>query len=356
MAAAAGVAGGDEREPGGEGEPGLRPDHRDEAVLERLTERLERVAPELGQFVQEQDSGVRQADFSGSGNRSAADQTRRGNAGMRAAKGASPDQSTGAVPEAGHGVDLRHRDRLRVGEWRQDSGQAPGEHRLAGSWRPDKEDVVAAGRGEFQGPLGRFLAADVREVGLGAVRAPPRRHGRRRREHAVARQVFDRLTEVGDGDHLRAGDRSGLPAVRRRQKDLADAESACQLRDGQGASNGAHLAVEAQFATGHPALEGLGGEFAIGGQQPESDRQVELIAFLAQIRGRQVDDDVAALEVVAAAPYRRPHAVAALPHRGVGQADQLHRRQAEVGRDFDLDLSRLDAPGRRGVHVRDHMD
>ena len=129
-----------------------------------------------------------------------------------------------------------------------------------------------------------------------------------------------------------------------------------QFRDRQGAADGAHLAVEPEFAAGHPALEGLGGEFAVGGQKTQGDRQVELVAFLAQVRRRQVDDDVAALEVVAAAANRRPHAVAALAHRGVRQSDQLHRRQAEVGRHFHLDFPRFDAPGRRGVHVRDHTD
>ena len=38
------------------------------------------------------------------------------------------------------------------------------EHRLAGAGRPDHEQVVAAGGGDFERPLGAFLALDVGEV------------------------------------------------------------------------------------------------------------------------------------------------------------------------------------------------
>ena len=65
MAATAGVAGGDQGEAGRKGEPGLSPDDGDDAVLERLAQRFQRVAPELGQFVEEQHAAVSEADLSG---------------------------------------------------------------------------------------------------------------------------------------------------------------------------------------------------------------------------------------------------------------------------------------------------
>src|SRR6202000_2893916 len=47
----------------------------------------------------------------------------------------------------------------------QRAGQALGEHRLARAWRADEQQVVAAGGGDLQRPLGAFLALDVAQVG-----------------------------------------------------------------------------------------------------------------------------------------------------------------------------------------------
>jgi hypothetical protein len=48
---------------------------------------------------------------------------------------------------------------------RQDRRQAARQHRLAGARRADEQQVMAAGRGHFERPLGRLLALDVAEVG-----------------------------------------------------------------------------------------------------------------------------------------------------------------------------------------------
>ncbi len=74
MAAGAGVHRRDQREAGRERERARRAGDVDVAVLERLAERLERVAAELGQLVEEEHAVVREADLARTRERPAADQ------------------------------------------------------------------------------------------------------------------------------------------------------------------------------------------------------------------------------------------------------------------------------------------
>src|SRR5207247_1563722 len=57
-AARTGVGGRDQREPGGERHRSAGAGHDDRPVLERLPERLDRIAPELRQLIEEQDTAM----------------------------------------------------------------------------------------------------------------------------------------------------------------------------------------------------------------------------------------------------------------------------------------------------------
>ena len=86
--------------------------------------------------------------------------------------GAAADQP--AVGElAGQRVDHRDLERLGRLERRQDAGQARRQHRLAGAGRADHQQVVAAGRGDLERPLGALLALDVGRSGSRALARRP---------------------------------------------------------------------------------------------------------------------------------------------------------------------------------------
>ena len=70
----------------------LRADDRDPALLERLADRLEHVAPELGQLVEKEDAPVGQRDFAGRRARAAADQPGARDAVVRRAEGRSRER------------------------------------------------------------------------------------------------------------------------------------------------------------------------------------------------------------------------------------------------------------------------
>src|SRR5580704_14092950 len=93
---------------------------------------------------------------------------------------------------------LHNSERLRGFEWRQYAGEPGRQHRLAGAGRADHQEVVATGRGDFEGALGAFLALDVPEVEHGGARRRQLRLGRR--------QQLSALEVIDDGEKARRGD------------------------------------------------------------------------------------------------------------------------------------------------------
>ena len=60
---------------------------------------------------------------------------------------------------------------------------------------------------------------------------------------------------------------------------------------------------------------------AIGAQDADGDGQIEARAFFLEVGGREVDGDVRGRNEVAGVLDGGAHAVAALAHGGIGQAD-----------------------------------
>ena len=89
----------------------------------------------------------------------------------------------------------------------------------------------------------------------------------------------------------------------------------------QRARHAADRGVERQLADGRIALDGVGRDGAHGHHHGERDRQVEVAALLGQVGGRQVDRDVLEGQAEADGVQRVAHALAALGHGLVGQAD-----------------------------------
>ena len=104
----------------------------------------------------------------------AADDRRGGGAVMRRAERPARDQRPLGREDACNRVDAHHLERLPRLERRQDRRQAPAEHRLPGSGRPRKKQVVAARGRELERTPRTLLAAHVGEIGLIRLR-PPRR-------------------------------------------------------------------------------------------------------------------------------------------------------------------------------------
>jgi hypothetical protein len=77
----------------------------DVALFDRLAQHFERAAAELGEFVEEQDAVVREADFAGPRARAAADEGHVRGGVMRGAERAVHQQAAAGFRHASDGVD-----------------------------------------------------------------------------------------------------------------------------------------------------------------------------------------------------------------------------------------------------------
>ena len=164
IAAAAGIHGGDEHAARRIGKGRVDPGNVDLAIFQGLAHDLQDRAGKLGQLVQKEDAVVGQRHFTGLGDRTAADEAVRRNGVVRAAEGPFGHHPV-LAEEAGYGVNLGHLQRFLQIHRRQNGRQALGQHGLARPGRADHEDVVAAGGGDFEGPLGQELALDLGKIG-----------------------------------------------------------------------------------------------------------------------------------------------------------------------------------------------
>ncbi len=136
----------------------------DDAVLERLAQRLEHRARELGQLVEQEHAAVRERHLARARARAAADDSRSRGAVVRRAERRHGD-------ERAPGREEPATEWMRVtssascpGQRRKDPRQAPREHRLARARRAGEQQVVRARSGDLEGAASPLLPADVGEV------------------------------------------------------------------------------------------------------------------------------------------------------------------------------------------------
>ena len=223
-------------------------------------------------------------------------------------------------------------------ERRQQAGQARRQHRLAGARRADEQQVVTAGRGDLERPLGGLLALDLGKLGIVGRLLAQLRH--RRAQHLAAVAVVDQGEQArGRQDLDVAAEPGGLAAARRRA-DQAEAVARGRERCRQDAAHRADRAIERQLAQRQIAPRRIRRDRTDRDQHRERDRQVEVAALLEQVGRRQVDGDPPGRQADAQSTERAAHALAQFADRLVGQADDRERGQA--GADLHLDVDRLD--------------
>ncbi len=165
---------------------------------------------------------------------------------------------------------------------------------------------------------------------------------------------------VGDGDQaarrqdVDVGARPGGFGTAGMRADQALAFRVGADRRRQRAGDGGDGAVERQLAEHDIGRERIAGDGAERRHQAERDRQVVVAAFLGQVGGREVDRHLLRRHRQAGSMQRRLHALAALGHRLVGQADDVDVGLARRDHDLDVHRHRLDALERNRAHARNH--
>ena len=344
-----GIGGGEDLEPGREGQRSLRSRDRHRAVLDRLPQRLEARARELTELVEEEHAVMGEGDLPRSRRRTAADQPGRRDRVMRGPERPRGQRSVGGGTPGDAG-DLGDLDRLRQLQRRQDRGQAPGRQRLPAPggpmtsapcppaaatssprrsprwpFRSARSGRRASGIGPaFGGPSGgsspltssdRSDNVRTAATAIPSTSGPPRHSPRRRRFPAALP-----LNTLGHREHSRSGRIEPSSASSRRST----------------------------------TPKRLGGDLTGGAEDRRRDRQVESRARLAQIGRREVRGDPLQRELEARVDDCRPDALARLPHRGVRQSDERERRQAAMDVDLDVDGEGVDAVERECSRPGEH--
>ncbi len=84
---------------------------------------------------------------------------------MRRAKRTFAEKAGARAQQSGHRVHRRRIERLVERQWRQNPRDAPRHHRLARTRWSDQEQIVSAGRGNFERAPREQLAAYIAQVG-----------------------------------------------------------------------------------------------------------------------------------------------------------------------------------------------
>ena len=250
-------------------------------------------------------------------------------------------------------------------ERRQDAGQAGRQHRLARAGRADHQEIVAAGRGQLEHPLGAFLALDLGKIGIARAVLGDQRLGRGQ-DLLTAQMVYEGQ-QRRRGDDLRptrtiVGVVGGVEATPSRFAAAhRGADQAAPRRPGgdgrrQHARYARERAVERQLAQHDVAREAVARDHAHGGQKPERDGQVVMAALLGEVGRREVDGDALRRQGKAERTERRAHPLATFAHRLVGQPDHGKGDVARRHQDLHIDRQDVDALERDGpnlcLHVR----
>jgi hypothetical protein len=255
-------------------------------------------------------------------------------------------------------VDAGRFDRFGGCERRQDRGDALGEHCLAAAGRPDHGHIVAAGRGDADGPFGSLLPAHIGEVDVVMSEpleplADPRG---RRVDLQIARKEADSLGERGHGNDLHVFHHGRLGGTRRRHDDAPQIflprGCDCHRERPPGRSR---EALERELAHHGVVVETFRGKLPAAGENAERDRQVERGGLLGDFRRGKIHDDPVVRAVEPRIDHGAGHAVGALADGCVRQADQ-HRGRQRPGRDVDLDFDRhgIDPEHRKSLQAGEH--
>jgi len=332
-------------------------------IFKRLPHHFKHVARKLRQLVEKQQTVVRQRDFAGPWDDAAADQARVGDGVMRRTKRTLRHQAGRSIQHAGDGVNLSCLQCLFKCERSQDGRQPLGQHGLAGAGRADHKNIVAAGRGHFKRALGRLLPAHVFEVHGKVLQLTQQRLGRysiRLALNGTHHRGVEQLQHVKqrrDRVHIHTFHNRCLGGIGRGQNQIRNILLARQDGDGQHARHSTHAAVEAQFAHHKEAAHIVHAQRAVSAEDADGNGQVETRALLFHVGRRQVDGDEGGRNQIAGVLDGRAHAVAALAHRGVRQADGvedilLHHCPAIVH--LDIDEVGIDAVDSRAESFEEH--
>ena len=209
-------------------------------------------------------------------------------------------------------------------------------------------------RRDFQRVPEVALPAEVRQVGRPRPRSQrqlePLRLGRlpgASGEHRQLRQAFE-------GEHLYAVGQGGLGPIARGHNHRHGTALPRRLRDPQNAGDRPDRPIQRQLPDHRHLSQPIPCELAGGGEKRRRNGQIKARTSLTQAGRGKVGDYAPQWKLEAAIDKRGTHALARLPHRGVGQADHGERREPAMDIDLHPYRAGFDAVQAEGADRREH--
>ena len=134
------------------------------AVLQRLTHHFQHIAWKFRQLVQKQYAVVRERNLARSRDHSTTNQASIGNRMVWRSERPHPDQAGSRIKYTRHTVDFCSLEGFFECERRQNGRHSFGQHGLAGSGRPNHQNVVPSGAGYLERSLCGLLPADIFKI------------------------------------------------------------------------------------------------------------------------------------------------------------------------------------------------
>src|SRR5579885_70092 len=326
-------AGGKRQRHGGTGD-------RHRSVFKWLAQHLQHVPRELGQLIEKEQAVVCQTHFARTRDSAAADQARVCYRVVRSTEWPHAYEARARFEQPGHAVDLGGLDGFVESERRQNRRDALGQHRLPSPRRADHQNVVAAGRSDFNGALGVHLAFDVVEIDV--VSAALVQHFCRvhARGFEVARAV-DQVNDFRQRPHtvnVNFAHYSCLRSILYRNDQPANSLLLSHCGDRKCALDWPNAAIERKFAEENVVLQMIVQErAAVCAEDAERNRKVKTRTFFLDVGRRQIDGDVLERVLEAAILDGGLNALAALADGGIRQADrgEIWVSGGDVHLDFD---------------------
>ena len=183
----------------------------------------------------------------------------------------SPDQSAAVLQHTSNAVNACGLNRFVEGHRRQYRGNALGHHGLAGTRRPDEQNVVSPGAGDFQSALGGLLAAHIAQIHTvlgGFAQEQPRVNVHRLKRFRRIYQI-DGLRQGLQGEDVYAFHNRGLASVGFRDGNGFDTELPGGQCSRQGAAHRTDAAIQRQLAQEHAFVQGFAEEMPHAPDQAE---------------------------------------------------------------------------------------
>ena len=242
------------------------------ALLERLTERVERARRELAELVEEEHATVRHRRLAGARRPAAATDQCRDRRGVvgRTERRHSHERAGQAARDR---VDPGDLERLVGAQIREHRDQATRQHRLADARWPAEQEVVATCRGGLERTAGPREAAHLREVERVVVVLVGLRIGRRRnrRPRLLPLETRPQLLETPRGVHHDVRHQRRLGRVLRRHHERTSPGAGKCGDERQRAGNRSNPAVEPELAEHRDVFERGVGKHVGGDEHPEGD-------------------------------------------------------------------------------------